>query len=102
MIPNFRPCVPRHLASGCCSSTQTCLWVSEKVCCFSLLLPNPLAFGQIPQFSAGIENAFGIGRCASLAELLAQCDCLSLHCPLTAETRHIINSVGSRPFLCAI
>jgi len=40
----------------------------------------------------GIEKALGVERCPRLEELLPQADFLSLHCPLTRETRHILNS----------
>jgi len=40
----------------------------------------------------GIEKAFGVERCPRLEELLPQADFLSLHCPLTRETRHIVNA----------
>lgn len=40
---------------------------------------------QADQLPAGIEKA-------ALSELLATSDVLSLHCPLTADTRHLINA----------
>jgi phosphoglycerate dehydrogenase-like enzyme len=40
----------------------------------------------------GLEKALGIERCQHLEELLPQAQFLSLHCPLTAETRHIVNT----------
>jgi D-3-phosphoglycerate dehydrogenase/C-terminal binding protein len=39
----------------------------------------------------GYERALGVRRVETLAELLAQSYVVSLHCPLTAETRHLIN-----------
>src|SRR5205823_5670698 len=39
------------------------------------------------------ESAFGtVARAASLAELAAGSDILSLHCPLVPETRHLIDA----------
>lgn len=38
------------------------------------------------------ENELGAVYCAQLEELLEQADIVSLHCPLTAQTRHLINS----------
>jgi D-3-phosphoglycerate dehydrogenase len=39
----------------------------------------------------GLDKALGIERVYSLEELLPQSQFLSLHCPLTPETRHILN-----------
>lgn len=39
----------------------------------------------------GIEKALGVERCARLDELLPQAQFLSLHCPLTPETHHLLN-----------
>jgi C-terminal binding protein len=40
----------------------------------------------------GYDKALGIERSYQLDGLLAQAQFLSLHCPLTAETRHILNA----------
>jgi phosphoglycerate dehydrogenase-like enzyme len=40
----------------------------------------------------GLDKALGIERCYQLEELLPQAEFLSLHCPLTRETRHILNA----------
>lgn len=45
-----------------------------------------------PYASRGAERALGIERVESLDELLAQADVLSLHAPLTAETRTILGA----------
>ncbi|HKI37680.1 MAG TPA: C-terminal binding protein [Gemmataceae bacterium] len=39
----------------------------------------------------GLDKALGIERVYTLEELLPQAQFLSLHCPLTRETRHILN-----------
>jgi D-3-phosphoglycerate dehydrogenase/C-terminal binding protein len=44
-----------------------------------------------PYVADGLDRALGIRRVETLAELLAGSHVLSLHCPLTAETRHLIN-----------
>lgn len=44
-----------------------------------------------PYASRGTERALGIERTDSLQDLLSQADILSLHAPLTEETRNIIN-----------
>lgn len=43
-----------------------------------------------PYLPNGVEKAVGIGRERRLEDLLRRADVLSLHCPLTAETRHLI------------
>jgi phosphoglycerate dehydrogenase-like enzyme len=40
----------------------------------------------------GIEKALGVERSYRLEELLGQAEFVSLHCPLTDETRHILNA----------
>lgn len=40
----------------------------------------------------GFEKALGVRRAESLAELLGQALVVSVHCPLNAETRHLINA----------
>ena len=40
----------------------------------------------------GAEKALGVERCYRLDELLTQAEFLSLHCPLTAETHHLLNA----------
>ena len=39
----------------------------------------------------GYEKAIGVERCRRMEDLLPQPQFLSLHCPLTPETRHIVN-----------
>ena len=43
-----------------------------------------------PYLPNGADKAIGVARVRSLDELLAKADVLSLHCPLTDETRHLI------------
>jgi len=47
-----------------------------------------------PYVSRGQEIALGVGRVNCLAELLAACDVVSLHAPLTAETRNMIDDAA--------
>lgn len=42
----------------------------------------------------GYDKSFGIRRVERLAELLAQSDVLSLHCPLTEETHRLIDAAA--------
>jgi C-terminal binding protein len=44
-----------------------------------------------PYVPDGRDRALGVRRVETLAELLAQSHVVSLHCPLTVETRHLIN-----------
>lgn len=48
-----------------------------------------LAYDPFPDLE--YANAIGI-RCVDLAELYANADVISLHCPLTSETTHMINA----------
>jgi len=43
-----------------------------------------------PYLPNGVDKAVAIHRVRTLDELLARADVLSLHCPLTEETRHLI------------
>jgi phosphoglycerate dehydrogenase-like enzyme len=45
-----------------------------------------------PYLPNGVDKALGIARARALDELLGQTDVLSLHCPLTEETRHLITA----------
>ena len=45
-----------------------------------------------PYISRGMEIALGVERVESLPALLQESDVVSLHCPLTVETRNLINA----------
>ena len=45
-----------------------------------------------PYLPAGVHKALGIERASSLDELLRESDVVSIHCPLTAETRGLIGA----------
>lgn len=67
-----------------------------------------VGLGNIGQRVAAIAHAFGMRVCAytskpekllpsyvekkPLMELFSECDIISLHCPLTTDTRHLVNS----------
>jgi C-terminal binding protein len=40
----------------------------------------------------GLEKSLGVERCHRLEDLLKQAEFVSLHCPLTADTRHLLNA----------
>lgn len=44
-----------------------------------------------PYLPDGVDKALGIERAYSLADLLPRAEFLSLHCPLTQETFHLLN-----------
>jgi D-3-phosphoglycerate dehydrogenase len=44
-----------------------------------------------PYLPPGAEKALGVERAYKLEELLPQAEIVSLHCPRTAETQHILN-----------
>ncbi len=45
-----------------------------------------------PYVPSGYEKAIGVARAESLDELLADCDIISVHTPLNAETHHLIGT----------
>ncbi len=47
-----------------------------------------------PYIDTGYDKALGIRAADSLEELLAQAHVVSMHCPLTTETKHIINDAA--------
>jgi D-3-phosphoglycerate dehydrogenase/C-terminal binding protein len=49
----------------------------------------PVAFHD-PYLASGMELALGLRRCASLEELMATCDVISVHAPLSAETTGLL------------
>ncbi|MDB5527478.1 MAG: dehydrogenase [Devosia sp.] len=54
------------------------------------------AIAYDPYAPAGMEIAAGVERVDSLADLLALSDVVSLHCPLTLETRDLIDAEALR------
>jgi len=88
------------------SSPDFCFWNHPLIALSGKTL-GIIGYGSIGQAVAGIAQAFGIKvlyhrrnhklsmdtetcRYASLDELLTKSDIISLHCPLTEETKHII------------
>jgi len=47
-----------------------------------------------PYLPDGVDKALGLRRARSLDELLSQSHIVSLHCPLSEETRHLIDSAA--------
>jgi D-3-phosphoglycerate dehydrogenase len=45
-----------------------------------------------PYLPDGVDKALGVERAYRLEELLARSEFVSLHCPLTTQTRHILNA----------
>uniref|UniRef100_A0A8R1XWQ4 Uncharacterized protein n=1 Tax=Onchocerca volvulus TaxID=6282 RepID=A0A8R1XWQ4_ONCVO len=46
-----------------------------------------------PHLPEGVDKSLGIERCYNLDDILFKSDCITLHCPLTDETRHMINDM---------
>ncbi|UGS34202.1 Putative 2-hydroxyacid dehydrogenase [Capillimicrobium parvum] len=55
-----------------------------------------IAYTQRHRAEAAIEAALGGARFVEREELLASADVVSLHCPLTAETHHLIDAAALR------
>ncbi len=74
-----------HLTLGIvglgCIGTATAL--RAKALGFRVLFHDP----YLPN---GVDKALGLTRVRTLDELLETCEVVSLHCPLTDETRHLI------------
>ena len=51
-----------------------------------------------PFVSAGLNKALGVERLQSVEELVKRSDCVSLHCTLTPQTKHIVNESVLRLF----
>ncbi|GMT06494.1 hypothetical protein PENTCL1PPCAC_28668, partial [Pristionchus entomophagus] len=49
-----------------------------------------------PNVADGVEKSLGVERASSLIDLVTKSYCLSLHCPLTDDTRHSINETHLR------
>ena len=49
-----------------------------------------LGFWGDPALPNGADRAIGVTRCRTMAEMLAQADVLSIHCPLTRSTRGLV------------
>ena len=47
-----------------------------------------------PYTPDGYDKALGVTRAETLDELLAQSDVVTCHCPLTTETRHMVNAAA--------
>lgn len=44
-----------------------------------------------PYVNDGMDKSLGVSRAISFSDLLYQSDCVTLHCPLTDQNRHMIN-----------
>jgi glycerate dehydrogenase len=87
-------------------SEDFCYWDTPLVELRGLTM-GLIGLGRIGQAVARIAGAFGmrvigcdpaagdvdgVGRCRTVDEVVSQADVVSLHCPLTDDTRHIINA----------
>jgi phosphoglycerate dehydrogenase-like enzyme len=58
-----------------------------------------------PYVADGYDKAYQLERIPSLADLVRQSDCLTLHCPLTEETEHLVDAAllaAARPGLTLV
>ena len=102
----------RSVRSGAWSrSPDFCYWERPLLELAGLVL-GVVGFGQIGRAVARLGEAFGMKvlitrrdnsagkvegfECAALEELLRRSDVISLHCPLTPQTRHLINEENLR------
>ena len=102
----------RSVRSGAWSrSPDFCYWERPLLELAGLVL-GVVGFGQIGRAVARLGEAFGMKvlitrrddsagkvegfECAALEELLRRSDVISLHCPLTPQTRHLINEESLR------
>lgn len=51
-----------------------------------------------PYVAEGVEKAMGIERVDTLYELLSVSDCVTLHCPLTADNHHMLDAAAFEHF----
>ena len=47
-----------------------------------------------PYLADGVDKAIGVTRVESLEEILSTSDAISLHCPLSEETHHLIDQAA--------
>jgi C-terminal binding protein len=56
---------------------------------------KPLSYSRIifydPYLPAGVDRALGLTRVHTIEELFSQSNTLSIHCPLTAQTRRMVS-----------
>ncbi len=88
---SYTPAAPLHRLRGRVFAIVGLGRIGTAVALRAKALGMDVAFYD-PYVPDGREKSLGIRRAESLAELLAEAHIVSLHCPLTEETRHLINA----------
>ena len=68
-----------------CGRIGTAMVLRAKVLGMRVVIYDPIK-------PDGLEKSLGVERCHRLEDLLKQAEFVSVHCPLTADTKHILNA----------
>lgn len=86
---SWQAALPTHRIRGQCFGVVGCGRIGSAAALRAKAFGFRVVFYD-PYLASGYEKALGVERAGSLAELLAAADVVTLHAPLTAETRGMI------------